>query len=198
MENDTLRDRLRGASVSEKVSLLFDYVKKYGQHNYEEQVTQYAHAVQAAYLAKEENSSDEMITAALLHDIGHMLADDPDEANNPTVKNDLHEELAAAYFQDIFPPSVTEPIRLHVPSKRYLCTTDETYYDGLSDASKKSFHLQGGHMSPDEQTAFESNPYYKEALRLRIWDDKAKIVGQDFPEIDTYAPYVGAVLRESM
>ena len=77
MENETLRDRLERASVNEKVTLLFDYMKKYGQHNYEEQVTQYAHAVQAAYLAKEANSSDEMITAALLHDIGHMLATIP-------------------------------------------------------------------------------------------------------------------------
>ena len=86
MENETLLNRLQNATASDKVTLLFAYMKKFGQHNYEEQVTQYDHAIQAAYLAKAENSSDEMITAALFHDIGHMLADDPDEANNPYYK----------------------------------------------------------------------------------------------------------------
>ena len=114
----------------------------------------------------------------------------------PTIRNDLHEELAADYFRDIFPLAVTEPIRLHVPSKRYLCTTDESYYQGLSDASKKSFHLQGGRMNSEEQTQFESNPFYKEAVQLRIWDDRAKAVGETFPEIDSYATYVHAVLSK--
>jgi len=187
MKNKNLRDRLLAAAAEEKVQLLFDYLKARGQEHYEEEVTQMAHALQAAYQAREGGFSDELVTAALLHDIGHMLADDPVEANNPTIVNDLHEELAADYLKEIFPDAVTEPIRLHVPAKRYLCTTDPAYYEDLSEASKKSFHLQGGRMSEEERAAFERHPFYREAVQLRIWDDRAKDLEWAVPEIEAYA-----------
>lgn len=194
MNEENLRNRLLAATGEEKVELLFDYLKAHGQEHYEEEVTQMAHALQAAYQAREGGFSDELVTAALLHDIGHMLADDPVEANNPTVVNDRHEELAADYLEGLFPDAVTEPIRLHVPAKRYLCTTDPEYYDALSEASKKSFHLQGGPMSEEERAAFERNPFYREAVQLRIWDDRAKDLDRAVPEIEAY---VGAV-REAL
>lgn len=195
MDNQNLREQLLQATAEEKAQLLFDYMKNHGQEHYEEDVTQMAHALQAAHLAREGGFSDELITAALLHDIGHMLADDPNEANNPTIKNDLHEELAADYLQAVFPAAVTEPIRLHVPAKRYLCTTNPEYYDGLSEASRKSFHLQGGRMSDEERSAFESNPFHKEAVQLRIWDDQAKDLGKAVPEIEAYGEIVRRVLN---
>ncbi len=194
MKTENLKERLLQAVAAEKVQILFDYMRAHGQEHYEEEVTQMEHALQAAYLAKTARKSEALITAALFHDIGHMLADDPAEANNPTVKNDLHEELAADYLKDIFPASVTEPIRLHVPAKRYLCTVEPDYYDGLSEASKKSFHLQGGKMSEAEKNAFESNPHYRQAIQLRAWDDQAKELGKDVPEIEDYTEIVGKVV----
>lgn len=187
MKDDQLADRIHQSSLNEKVNILFSYLKEFGDENYEEDVTQYEHAMQTAILAKREDASAEMITAALLHDIGHMLADDPQEVNNPTIKNDLHEEIAAEYLSEFFPPAVTEPIRLHVPAKRYLCMTDNTYYEGLSEASKKSFHLQGGEMTHEELLSFESNSFYKEAVQLRKWDDMGKTVGLDLPPINIFA-----------
>ncbi len=194
MNEENLRNRLLAATAEEKVELLFDYLKAHGQERYEEEVTQMTHALQAACQAREGGFSDELVTAALLHDIGHMLADDPIEANNPTVVNDLHEELAADYLKGIFPDAVTEPIRLHVPAKRYLCTTDPEYYEDLSEASKKSFHLQGGAMSDEERTAFERHPFYREAVQLRTWDDRAKDLEWAVPEIEAYAGAVRQAL----
>ncbi len=194
MNEENLRNRLLAATAEEKVQLLFDYLKAHGQEHYEEEVTQMTHALQAAFQAREGGFSDELVTAALLHDIGHMLADDPVEANNPTVVNDRHEERAADYLQDIFPDAVTEPIRLHVPAKRYLCTTDPAYYDDLSEASKKSYHLQGGPMSEEERAAFESHPFYREAVQLRIWDDRAKDLEWSVPEIEAYGEAVRRAL----
>ncbi len=76
-----------------------------------------------------------------------------------------------------FGPEVYEPVHLHVAAKRYLCATDPAYFTRLSPASVQSLQLQGGPMSADEIAAFESNPYFREAVRLRHWDDKAKVPG---------------------
>jgi phosphonate degradation associated HDIG domain protein len=195
MTNQYLHERLLQAGQAEKVQILFEYMKAHGQEHYEEDVTQMEHALQTAALAKAARKNEALITAALFHDIGHMLADDPVEANNPTLKNDLHEELAADYLQEIFPPEVTEPIRLHVPAKRYLCTIDAHYYEELSEASRKSFHLQGGRMSEAEITAFESHPHYREAIELRKWDDQAKALDLKVSNIESYASTVQKVIR---
>lgn len=194
MTTQYLHERLLQADAPKKVRILFDYMKAHGREHYEEEVTQMEHALQAAALADEAGKGEALITAALFHDIGHMLADDPAEANNPTVKNDLHEELAADYLQEVFPPAVTDPIRLHVPAKRYLCTVDTHYYEGLSEASRKSFHLQGGKMSKAEKRAFENHRHYREAVQLRIWDDQAKALDKEVPEIDAYKEVVRKVL----
>lgn len=190
----TLQTQLRSASKSERASLLVDYLRAHGDEHYEEDVTQYQHAVQAAYLGVEAGASDELIVAALLHDIGHILADDHNEANNPTVKNDFHEVLAANYLKDFFPAAVLEPILLHVPAKRYICTVDSSYYDQLSLASQKSFHLQGGKMESAERADFESNPHYINAVQLRKWDDLAKDVTKEVPDIAYYQARIEKVL----
>jgi len=194
MEDHTLRKKILAADKAGKAQLLFDYMKKHGSEHYEEDVSQMQHALQAAHLARQAGKSAALVTAALFHDIGHILADDPLEANNPTLKNDLHEDLAAEYFQGIFPAAVTEPIRLHVEAKRYLCTVRKGYYEKLSEASQKSYHLQGGKMSAQEQAAFESNPHYKEATLLRAWDDMAKDTNKVIPPIDDYQEEVVAAM----
>lgn len=196
MKNHKLREVLLTAKREERVSILFDYLTQHGNETYEEDVTQMQHALQAAHLALEANQDPEYVTAALFHDIGHIIADDPENKNNPTLKNDSHEQIAADCFEGIFPEKVIEPIRLHVPAKRYLCTKNPDYYAGLSEPSRKSFHLQGGEMPAEEVAQFESNSYYKEAVQLRIWDDKAKNVTAEVPSLESYQQVVLASLLD--
>jgi len=195
MNSQNLKARLSNApDKASQAHLLFNYMKAHGEERYEEEVTQMQHALQAAYLAKQGGHGPALVTAALFHDIGHILADDPQEANNPTLKNDLHEDIAADYLQGLFPESVLQAIRLHVAAKRYLCTLKEGYYDKLSQASQKSYRLQGGKMSPAEISAFEAHDYYKEAVLLRAWDDLAKDVTKAVPAIETYEADVVAAM----
>ncbi len=194
MSQEELTNALIAAGPSAKVASLFDFMRAHGSKHYEEDVTQMEHALQTAYLAGTEQPDPLPVTAALLHDLGHFLADSLDRPINPTKVDDLHENLAADFLQAFFPAEVTEPIRLHVVAKRYLCTVDSGYYESLSAASQKSFHLQGGPMNEEEKAAFEQHPFYAPALRLRIWDDKAKEVGKDIPELAQYASVVAAAL----
>jgi phosphonate degradation associated HDIG domain protein len=155
-------------------SVLSDMVEKHGSDLYGgEPVTQLQHALQCAQLAENEGASPALITAALLHDVGHLLEDDFDDA--PAHDEDRrHEELGDAFLSKWFGPDVTEPVRLHVAAKRYLCAVDPGYFDALSPMSRHSLMLQGGPMSADEVTEFEANPHYKDAVRLRRWDDRGK------------------------
>lgn len=181
-----LHERLAEALPTEKVQILFDYLTLHGDEHYEEDVTQMQHGLQAAFQAYDSGQDAELITAALFHDIGHIIADDPVHKNNPTLQNDDHEKLAADLLSGLFPARVTEPILLHVIAKRYLCTIKPEYYDQLSEASQKSFHLQGGKMTDEEVAEFESNPYYREAVLLRTWDDQAKDIHGKVPPLATY------------
>lgn len=192
----SLSTSLQTATGSQKVHLLFSYMKERGQENYEEDVSQYQHALQTAFLAKKSDADAALQTAALLHDIGHMLAEDEEGTINPTLKDDFHEDRGARFLSQFFPKAVTEPIRLHVEAKRYMCSTNETYFEGLSDASKKSFHLQGGKMSAEEIESFEKKPFYQAGITLRKWDDQAKLVGLKIPEIEGYEGVVERSLLE--
>lgn len=189
-----LHERLEEAVPAEKVRILFDYLTLHGDEHYEEDVTQMQHGLQAAFQAYDSGQDAELITAALFHDIGHIIADDPVHKNNPTLENDDHEKLAADLLSGIFPARVTEPILLHVIAKRYLCTIKPEYYNQLSEASQKSFHLQGGKMTDDEVAEFESNPYYREAVLLRTWDDQAKDIHGQVPPLATYDRVVLAAM----
>lgn len=129
----TLKNDMDTAPDQQKVHILFNYMEKRGQSFYDEVVTQLAHALQCAALAKRNSASPEQITSALLHDIGHFILDEHN-ADIDFLETDLnHEEIGAEYLEPFFPDAVTTPIRLHVPAKRYLCSVDTTYYDGLSD-----------------------------------------------------------------
>lgn len=187
MNTHSLQISLQKADTKRKrVNILFEYLKAHGDELYEEEVTQLQHALQAAQLARVAGKSSALVTAALFHDLGHILADDPNEQNNPTLVNDHHEEIASVYLRDLFPQSVLEPIRLHVLSKRYLCTTKPGYYDRLSEASQKSFHLQGGTMNEAEIEEFEGHQFYEDAVLLRVWDDLAKDINGKPLEIDEF------------
>jgi phosphonate degradation associated HDIG domain protein len=159
-----------------------------------EEVTQLEHALQAAMLAEEDGAEAPLIVAALLHDIGHLLHDLPDDAPDNGV-DDIHELLAHNWLRGHFGPEVTEPVRLHVDAKRYLCAAEPGYLTSLSAASQQSLALQGGTFSRDEAHEFEHRPFFEEGLRLRRWDDLAKVVGLKTPGLNHYLSYVREVRR---
>ena len=193
--DQSLAQEMNGATPQQKVDALFSYLEDKGQSFYDEVVTQLEHALQSAALAKQNNASTTLITSALLHDIGHLILDEHN-ADSAFLDIDLnHEEIGAQYLEPFFPETVTTPIRLHVPAKRYLCTVDVTYHDGLSDASKRSLKVQGSVMSAEEREAFEQIPHYQDALTLRRWDDLAKVKGLEAPDLQTYHKTVQECLR---
>lgn len=156
-------------------------------------VSQLQHALQAALLAEQSGGDAALVTAALLHDIGHMvhgLGEDPAADGI----DDRHEELGRAYLAGLFPPAVTEPVRLHVAAKRYLCGTEPDYFAKLSPDSVRSLALQGGPMSAEEAAAFRARPHADAAVRLRRFDEAAKVKNLPTPPVAHFLPY----LRESL
>lgn len=158
-----------------------------------EPVTQLQHALQAATLAQQSGEADSLVAAALVHDIGHLVHDLPEDAAEQGI-DDKHEELGDAWLEQYFVQAVCEPVKLHVPAKRYLCTVEESYGKNLSPASVTSLKLQGGLMSDEEVKAFESYTYFKDAVKLRRWDDEAKVTGLETPAIEAFRPQLQASL----
>lgn len=150
-----------------------------------ERISMTEHALQAAYLAREEAAPVELVVAALLHDIGHLVEDAPDNLGDWT-SDARHEEIGARWLEQRMRPEVAGPVRLHVPAKRYLCATDHTYVAMLSQASIITLQLQGGPMTASEVLQFETQPYYRDAIRLRHWDDQGKVVGLKTPGLAEY------------
>ena len=143
-----------------------------------EAVSQLEHALQAGTLAMQANASSEVISAALLHDIGHLLHDLPEDAPDQGI-DDHHENSGFHFLKLHFGPAVYEPVRLHVDAKRYLCAVKSGYHDTLSEPSQISLRLQGGPMNADEVAQFESNPFFESAVEVRYWDDTAKDPGNE-------------------
>jgi phosphonate degradation associated HDIG domain protein len=157
-------------------------------------VSQLQHALQAALLAEQSGADAALVTAALLHDIGHMvhgLGEDPAADG----VDDRHEELGRAYLAALFGPAVTEPVRLHVAAKRYLCGTEQDYFGKLSPDSVRSLALQGGPMSADEAAAFHALPHAEAAVQLRRFDEGAKVADLPTPPVAHFLPCLRASLR---
>ena len=147
-----------------------------------EPVTQLEHALQSALLAEAAGASDELITACLLHDVGHMAND---HGETPTLRgvDDKHQFHGVSALKGMFGPAVLKPIRLHVDAKRYLCATDAGYWTSLSQDSKRSLELQGGTYSAADAAKFIAQPYAADAVKLRRWDDLAKVAGKSTPDL---------------
>jgi phosphonate degradation associated HDIG domain protein len=157
-------------------------------------VTQLQHALQAAWSAEQAGCDAALVTAALLHDIGHLVHD---LGENPAEEgiDDRHEELGQAWLTAWFGPEVTEPVRLHVAAKRYLCATEPGYFERLSPDSVLSLSLQGGPMGPEEAAAFRALPQAEAAVRLRRFDEEAKVKDMETPPVAHFLPQVAACLR---
>ena len=150
-----------------------------------EGVSQLEHALQAARFAQQSNASPALVVAALLHDVGHLIHGLPEDIADHGVDG-LHEDAGADWLAKYFGPEVTEPIRLHVDAKRYLCHADPTYRALLSPSSQQSLVLQGGTCTTEQARALESRPFFKDAVMLRRWDDAAKVPGLVVPMLKHY------------
>ena len=150
-----------------------------------EPVTQLEHALQSAALAEAEGADDELVTAALLHDLGHLLQE---LGETPSLRgvDDVHQYAALPFLRGLFGERVLGGICLHVDAKRYLCATRPDYHDALSQDSKRSLKLQGGVFDAAQAQAFIAQPGAPDAVRLRLWDDRAKIAGQATPPLSHY------------
>ena len=155
-----------------------------------EAVTQLEHALQCASLAQTAGATPALVIAALLHDLGH-LADSGNDEKIP------HGKLAARLLSGLFGRDVTEPIRLHIDAKRYLCATDSSYWSTLSDASKRSLEWQGGLFSRQDAENFIEQPYSNDAIRLRLWDDAAKVPGAPTPALEAFIPVMQTVMHST-
>jgi phosphonate degradation associated HDIG domain protein len=158
-----------------------------------EAVTETEHALQAAHLAEQSGAAAELIAAALLHDVGHLLHGLPENLAERGIDG-RHEEGGAAWLGRYFARGVVDPVRLHVAAKRYLCAVEPDYQAGLSEASQRSLRLQGGSMSAPEVDRFEREPWFRSAVAVRRWDDRAKVPGLIVPALDHYRPCLEAVL----
>jgi phosphonate degradation associated HDIG domain protein len=175
------------------IEVIRDLFRQNGDSRYGfEEVSQLEHALQAAWAAEKEQAGDAQIAAALLHDVGHLLHDLPDDATEEGI-DDQHERLGQQWLEPHFGPEVTEPVRLHVVAKRYLCAVESTYLGTLSLTSVQSLELQGGPFDDARVQQFEQTPYFRQAVALRRWDDEAKVVGLQTPSTDHFLQYVKAV-----
>jgi gamma-butyrobetaine dioxygenase len=137
----------------------------------------------------------QLIAAALLHDVGHLLHGLPEDVATQGIDG-RHEEGGAAWLAQYFTPAVAGIVRLHVAAKRYLCAVDPAYAAGLSPASQQSLALQGGPFNQDEARRFEQELFWQEAVALRRWDDGAKVPCLDVPGLEHYRPCLEMVLRK--
>jgi len=154
-----------------------------------ERVSMAEHGLQAAHFARAEGAPQALVIAALLHDIGHLLEDTPEEIEDWTL-DARHEEIGARWLAQHFDAAVYEPVRLHVSAKRYLCASDPGYFARLSAASVHTLKLQGGPMSASELAQFEAQSFWREALRVRHWDDQGKVAGLKTLALSDYAPLI--------
>jgi phosphonate degradation associated HDIG domain protein len=172
------------------------FVSRGDEAYFGEPVSQTEHALQAAYQAEQEGAPDALIVAALLHDIGHLVHGQGEDVADRGIDAG-HERVGEAWLARYFGPEVVEPVRLHVAAKRYLCAVDPEYRAQLSPASVQSLSLQGGPLSDRLVQEFERQPYYREAVRLRRWDDMAKVPGLEVPGLEHYHEKLQAVARSS-
>ena len=176
------------------IDRLFETLEVEGGARYGmEAINQLEHALQSALQAEQEDAGEALITAALLHDIGHLIHKLGIAAERGI--DDRHEVLAEKLLRRWFDDDVVLPVALHVDAKRYLCRTEPGYFGTLSPASVRSLELQGGPFSDAEAEVFIKRPGGEAAVRLRRWDESAKVEGLETPPLDHFRPYVEDVFR---
>ena len=166
------------SAVVDEIEALF---ARHGGESYGEGVTMLQHSLQTAALALAESADDALVVAALLHDVGHFL-----QPTDDSYGYHKHDRSGGEWLARRFGAAVSEPVRLHVTAKRYLCATETDYFGKLSAASVHSLGKQGGPMSAQESAAFAALPHAEAAVRLRRWDDGGKVDGLHVPDLRSY------------
>ncbi len=181
-----------GLSISDIVALF----QQKGHEQYEgEPVTQLQHALQTASFAEEAGADSELITACLLHDIGHLLHElGPTPTNKG--KDDVHQYRCLPFLRPLFGAATLEAIKLHVDAKRYLCVGEIGYFHTLSADSRRSLVLQGGIFTIEQATQFAALPHATDAISLRRWDDRAKIADYRTPGLPHFVAYMEDAARQ--
>ena len=184
---------------------LVDILDRRGSRAYgDKEVTLSEHMLLSAAAAEQAGALPHLVAAVLLHDVGHFGTDF--HADFDTTKRDdmskatidrRHEEAGARLLEPFFGPEVTEPIRLHVQAKRYLCTEEPDYVDTLSPEAVHTYGLQGGKMSSEEIKAFKANPYFEAAVAVRRYDDAGAVPGPEgTPDFEHYRPLLENLLKD--
>jgi phosphonate degradation associated HDIG domain protein len=176
------------------VAFLADiFARRGGEEYLGEPVSMGQHMLQGATLAERQGLREEVIVAALLHDIGHFTSEfgtyHPDDTHDRH-----HEDAGAEVLGDFFPSLVTDCVRHHVAAKRYLCATRPSYFERLSPASVHTLELQGGPMTPAEVAAFEANPNLQDIITVRYLDEAGKDPDLQTPDFAHFAPMVQRVV----
>jgi phosphonate degradation associated HDIG domain protein len=172
---------------------VFDLFERHGHEMYfGEDVSVLEHSLQAAALASRDGAPGYLVVAALLHDVGHLLHDLPEDIAAHGIDG-RHETVGEQWLRSRFGPEVSEPVLLHVEAKRYLCAVEPEYLAKLSPSSVQSLALQGGVLSAAEIENFERNSGFRDAVSLRRWDDGAKEIDANTPELRTYRALIDSV-----
>lgn len=181
---------------SDVVHEIFSIFTRNGHRMYGESVTEAQHALQCATLAQKAGESNEVVAACLLHDYGHLLHDLGEDIAAKGI-DARHEHIGANRLMSWFPPAVVDPIRMHADSKRYLCFRESGYLEGLSPASVRSLHLQGGPMTEAEAADFERSPAFENAVRVRRYDDLGKDPAMVTPPLEAFRSLLESLVYRS-
>ncbi len=180
------------------VDVIADIFERRGAESYlGEDVTMSEHMLQAAHCAQQAGANEDMVAAALLHDIGHYTGEFPEDTLEKGQDN-YHDETGAKILDAFFPAIVVSCVRNHVKAKRYLCAKRKRYFDRLSAASVHSLNLQGGPMNCEEVAEFENIPDLEDIVRVRHWDDAGKVAGVVTPSFADYVPLLRGVIQRHM
>jgi phosphonate degradation associated HDIG domain protein len=190
------------STIMSPVDAIADLFASAGAADYlGEPVTVATHLLQAGALAQQDGAPPSLVAAALLHDVGHLRGADALAGEIEVSGRELmagsdnnHGERGAQWLAQWFPESVTDPVRLHVAAKRYLCATEPSYFGLLSEASVYTLAVQGGPMTDAEAREFEREPHAADAIAVRRWDDQAKDPSADVPGLDWYRPLLASLL----
>jgi phosphonate degradation associated HDIG domain protein len=184
-------------SSDARVDQIMELLERAGKSAYfGEPVTQLEHALQCAQLARDAGGDAEMIIAALLHDIGHLL--DEEGLHDDGIGVIDHDAVGARYLRERgFSDRVAQLVSGHVAAKRYLTLTNPSYFARLSPASVATLQLQGGPMTDEEASAFGRDPLFDQKLRLRSWDEQGKLVGSGVAPLSSYRDLLVAHLNRN-
>ena len=178
------------------VAFIGDIFERCGDEEYlGEPVTMAEHMLQGATIAEQNGLAEDIIVAALLHDIGHFTSEFGTFSMEDT-EDRFHEEAGAEVLQEFFPTIVTDCVRYHVAAKRYLCATKPEYFNRLSEASVHSLNLQGGPMDEAEVTEFQKNPNLEKIIQVRYLDEAGKHPDMETPDYWHFAPMVQRIVDQ--